>query len=92
MKKRIIVKGVLFVVITSMFAACVGSPKASPNDFVYNNHNFGPNRNLEYKAGVVDGCKTSSGDYTKNHGKFKLSEDYHSGWEHGRLKCKGNER
>jgi len=58
-------------------------------DFVYNGHNFGPNRTEIYKKGVIDGCKTSNGDYTKDHSRFKSDIDYHDGWEHGRLHCKG---
>ena len=64
---------------------------ASSGDFVYEGHNFGPNRSEAYKAGAVAGCRTSSGDYTKDHTLFKTSEDYHAGWEHGRLHCKGKD-
>jgi len=59
------------------------------DDFIYEGHNFGPNRNDIYKQGVKDGCSTSDGDYRKDHTLFQTSLDYHDGWEHGRLHCKG---
>jgi len=58
-------------------------------DFVYHGHNFGPDRTEAYKAGVIAGCRTSDGEYTKDHTQFRTSIDYHDGWEHGRLHCKG---
>jgi len=78
-----------------LFTACGEVPNldtatASSGDFVYNGHNFGTNRNTEYKKGVKDGCKTSDGVYTKNHSLFNTENDYHVGWEHGRIHCKGN--
>ena len=57
--------------------------------FVYHGHDFGPERDADYKAGVEDGCRTSDGDYTKDHTRFRTDESYHAGWEHGRLHCKG---
>ncbi len=56
--------------------------------YVYRGHDFGPDRDSDYRAGVVDGCRTTDGDYTKNHALFKTNESYHAGWEHGRLHCK----
>ena len=77
-----------------LFTGCGETPdldgvRASKGDFVYKGHNFGSNRDAEYKQGVKDGCKTSSGNYTKNHSLFKAENDYHVGWEHGRIHCKG---
>ncbi len=75
-----------------LFSGCTNSaPDIGPraNDFVYHGHNFGSNRNSEYKQGVIDGCRTSDGDYTKNHALYQSDESYHVGWEHGRLHCKG---
>ncbi len=93
MKKRTITKGILSIIIAPLFVACVGSPKTPmTNEFVYDGYNFGANRDMSYKAGVIDGCKTASGDYSKNHEKFKDNVDYHDGWEHGRLKCKGSSK
>jgi hypothetical protein len=69
---------------------CGAGPKpAARGDFVYHGHDFGPHRNAEYRAGVVDGCRTADGDYAKDHARFKIDIDYHDGWEHGRLHCKG---
>jgi len=67
-----------------------GIPVTS-GDFVYDGHNFGPNRNSIYKDGVIAGCETANGNYTKDHTLFDTSLDYHDGWEHGRLHCKGIE-
>ena len=84
----------LFFTGTLLFTGCGGGPdfngvSSSPGDFVYRGHNFGTNRDTEYVQGVKDGCKTSDGDYTKNHALFKGENDYHVGWEHGRMHCKG---
>lgn len=59
------------------------------NHYVYKGHDFGPDRDSDYRTGVVDGCRTTEGDYTKNHALFKTNESYRAGWEHGRLHCKG---
>ena len=64
-------------------------PAVTAEDFVYNGHNFGPNRTVDYKDGVMAGYQTSNGEYTKDHARFNTSLDYHDGWEHGRLHCKG---
>jgi hypothetical protein len=82
----------LSIVAAIIFSACVGAPinpSAAPGDFVYRGHDFGPDRNSVYRRGVMDGCKTVDGIYTKDHGLYNDSEDYHNGWEHGRLHCKG---
>ncbi|MEA3492170.1 MAG: hypothetical protein U9R27_09745 [Campylobacterota bacterium] len=79
----------LFVGSVFLLSACVGQPTVHKNDFVYNGYNFGANRDTNYKQGVQDGCKTSDGDYTKNHNQFNHNQSYHVGWEHGRIKCKG---
>jgi len=62
---------------------------ASAGDFVYKGHDFGANRDANYRQGVKDGCSTSDGDYTKNHALFKGEKGYRAGWEHGRMHCKG---
>ena len=75
-----------------MFSGCVSSESSvtpGSGDFVYRGHDFGPDRDSDYRKGVMDGCKTTDGDYTKNHALFKTNESYHAGWEHGRLHCKG---
>ena len=68
--------------------ACGDGPTLTADSFVYNGHNFGHNRNADFKDGVRDGCKTSSGTYTKNHTLFNNSNAYHTGWEDGRIHCK----
>ncbi len=55
--------------------------------FVYTGHDFGADRNEDYKKGVMDGCKTAQGDYMKNHELFQSNDHYRAGWEHGRLHC-----
>jgi hypothetical protein len=84
----------IFLAGTLFFTACGEVPNldgvaTSSGDFVYRNHNFGTNRDAEYRTGVKDGCKTSDGDYTKNHTLFDAESDYRVGWEHGRMHCKG---
>ena len=89
----------MIILVTATLLTLTGCSNTAPqleenipitsSDFVYNGHNFGPNRTEMYKKGVIDGCKTSNGDYTKDHSRFKSDIDYHDGWEHGRLHCKG---
>jgi len=84
----------IFLAGSLLFTGCGEGPNtdsisASSGDFVYRDHNFGSNRDAEYRKGVKDGCKTSDGDYTKNHGLFNAENDYRAGWEHGRMHCKG---
>jgi hypothetical protein len=79
----------IFFATALFFSACGGGgPTPQEGDFIYRGHDFGPVRNSVYRQGVMDGCKTVDGDYTKNHGLFNDSIDYHDGWEHGRLHCK----
>ena len=65
----------------------MGGSAVEGEHFVYHGHDFGPARNETYRKGVVDGCKTADGDYSKDHALFKSSVDYKAGWEHGRLHC-----
>ena len=83
----------IFLASSLLFTACGEIPNldgisTSTGDFVYEGHNFGSNRDAEYIQGVKDGCRTESGNYTKNHTLFDSENDYHVGWEHGRLHCK----
>ena len=74
-----------------LFSGCVSSGHRvmhKKGDFVYRGHDFGPNRDTPYRQGVMDGCKTKDGDYTKDHTSFNTNESYHMGWEHGRMHCK----
>jgi hypothetical protein len=61
----------------------------SKDSFIYRGHDFGLDRNALYRQGVIDGCKTSDGDYTKDHTAYETDTSYHTGWEDGRLHCKG---
>jgi len=84
----------LLLVSALCFTGCnevpdMDSISASGSDFLYRGHDFGPNRDADYIQGVKDGCKTSDGDYTKNHTLFDTENDYRTGWEHGRLHCSG---
>ena len=84
----------IFLAGSLLFTGCGEGPNTdsisvSNGDFVYRDHNFGSNRDVEYRKGVKDGCKTSDGDYTKNHTLFDAENDYRVGWEHGRMHCKG---
>jgi len=68
-----------------------GSPAPSTTEaaFLYKGINFGANRDADFKKGVIDGCTTASGKYRKDHNSFNSSTSYRTGWESGRLKCKG---
>jgi hypothetical protein len=84
----------IFLAGTLFFTGCGEAPNldgiaTSSGDFVYRNHNFGSNRDTEYRKGVKDGCHTSDGDYRKNHALFNAENGYRVGWEHGRMHCKG---
>ena len=63
----------------------------SAEDFVYHGHNFGSKRNEDYRRGVREGCLTSDGEYTKSHVDYQTNLSYRTGWDHGRLHCKGDE-
>ena len=66
------------------------APKVTVQEsaFVYKGINFGKNRDADFKRGVIDGCTTASGKYSKDHSSFNASSSYRTGWEDGRLKCK----
>jgi hypothetical protein len=75
-----------------LLSACTSSslpPLAGGSAYIYNGVNFGSGRDASFKHGVRDGCRTSDGDYTKDHTLFNNSESYKVGWEDGRLQCKG---
>ena len=89
--KKSILLSLLAVAMISLLG-CVGSESSvAPNrdNFIYRGHDFGPDRDMAFQQGVMDGCKTSDGDYTKNHTAYETDESYHIGWEDGRLHCKG---
>ncbi|MCD6212212.1 MAG: hypothetical protein J7J02_04430 [Sulfurovum sp.] len=75
-----------------LLSACTSSalpPLSGGNAYIYNGINFGSDRDASFKHGVRDGCRTSDGDYTKDHNLFNNSESYKTGWEDGRLQCHG---
>lgn len=72
-----------------LLTACTSSEVSMENAYIYNGINFGSERNTSFKKGVQDACKTAEGDYTKDHNLFNTNESYRSGWEDGRLQCKG---
>jgi len=83
---------VIAVTAAVFLSGCVSSaPGVVPGeeDFIYRGHDFSPDRDAAYRQGVKDGCRTSDGDYTKNHAAYETGESYHTGWEDGRLHCKG---
>ena len=49
---------------------------------------FGKNFSTNYRQGIVDGCTTAQGKYTKSHTLFNNSVDYNNGWFLGRNRCK----
>jgi len=89
------IKGIQLLLASAMAFLIMGCTSSEssliPNrgDYIYRGHDFGPDRDAAYRQGVEDGCRTSDGDYTKNHVSYKTDESYHNGWEHGRLHCKG---
>lgn len=72
-----------------LLTACTSSGVSLENVYIYNDINFGSDRNSDFQHGVRDACRTADGDYTKNHNLFKTNESYRIGWEDGRLQCKG---
>jgi len=69
--------------------ACTPSSGPSYNSYIYNGIDFGSNRNYEFKQGVQDACRTADGKYTKNRELFNNNISYRTGWEDGRIQCKG---
>jgi len=88
-KLSLTISGIAAAMLLSGCVSSESSIAAGGDDFIYRGHDFGPDRNAEYRQGVKDGCRTSDGDYTKNHASYETNESYHDGWEHGRLHCKG---
>ena len=75
--------GLLMTACTSSGVNSVGG--GTP--YMYKGMNFGYDRNANYKLGVVDGCRTATGAYKKNHELFNNNESYKFGWGEGRIKC-----
>ncbi len=72
-----------------LMTACTSSKPSLENAYIYNGINFGYDRDISFKQGVRDACRTADGDYTKNHNLYKTNISYKVGWEDGRLQCKG---
>jgi len=87
-KRSLVVLGAAAIILSGCVSS-VSDAVPGSGDFIYRGHDFGPDRNSDYRKGVMDGCRTSDGDYSKDHALFKTSESYHAGWEHGRLHCNG---
>ena len=49
---------------------------------------FGKNFPANYRQGIVDGCTTSKGRYTKSHTLFNNDQNYNHGWFLGRNRCR----
>ena len=78
-----------FITTGLLLTACTSSALPLGDDYIYQGINFGTDRDASFKHGVRDGCRTSDGDYTKDHTQFNNNESYKVGWEDGRLQCKG---
>ncbi|HIQ28255.1 MAG TPA: hypothetical protein EYH42_07115 [Sulfurovum sp.] len=77
---------------TVLFVA--GCTSLDPNTgggevYMHNGINFGYDRDTLFKKGVQDACRTADGYYTKNRKLFNTNISYKTGWEDGRLQCKG---
>ena len=60
----------------------------SQGGFTHSGIYFGKNFTPRYQQGIVDGCTTSKGKYTKSHQLFNSDIDYNNGWFLGRKRCK----
>jgi len=83
---------VIMVMTGMLLSACASSSstvRASENDYIYKGINFGEDRDVSFKQGVQDGCRTASGTYVKNHEAFNTNRSYRDGWGDGRLQCNG---
>ena len=49
---------------------------------------FGKKISANYQQGIMDGCTTSKGKYTKSHTLFNNDQNYNDGWFLGRNRCK----
>ena len=64
-----------------------GSASSTDTSFIYQGHDFGTHRNDRFKKGVIDGCSTADGNYSKDHTLYRSDLSYKAGWQDGRLKC-----
>jgi len=45
-----------------------------------------------FKVGEKDGCKTATGEYTKNSDAFNDDKEYQEGWFAGRKNCNPSQK
>jgi hypothetical protein len=77
------------VVIGFLLTACTPSAPSNKTSYIYHGINFGTDRNFDFRKGVQDACRTANGQYTKNRELFNNNISYKTGWEDGRIQCKG---
>ncbi len=58
------------------------------NGYYHSGIYFGSNLPENYQKGIVDGCTTSKGTYTKSHTLFNDDQNYNNGWFLGRNRCR----
>ena len=89
------VRTLFFLAGSFIVFGCSGSNSSvDPNEckragnFCYKNINFGKSRGKLYEKGIIDGCTTGEGRFTKDYSLSSTSQDYFDGWMLGRSKCK----
>lgn len=87
--KKIIRSTLIIGTLLLMFQSC-GSSKVSSSQggFYHSGIYFGKYFPPSYQQGIVDGCKTAKGYYSKSHKLFRHNRDYNNGWFLGRNRCK----
>ena len=80
---------IFFLTSSMFFSACnTSSLLTSKDSFYHNGIYFGQNLEVNVKKGIMEGCTTSKGVYTKSHTLFNNDNGYYNGWFLGRRKCK----
>ncbi len=74
MKK--IINIALITAVSIFFTACTSSSLSLPES-----------KSPSFKLGEKDGCKTATGEYTKNGDAFDEDKEYKDGWFSGRKNC-----
>ena len=67
------------------------TPTSTSGDFKHKGINFGPNKDADYRKGVIHACRPIDCGYVKDLKSLKTNESYRKGWEDGLYKCKGKE-
>ncbi len=89
MQRYTLVKTLFIIALSTFISGC--KPKHLPAEkggFTYSGIYFGAHFSTLYKKGIMDGCKTAKGIYTKSHWTFRNKQDYADGWFLGRNRCK----